>query len=226
MKTAIALPITLAVTAATSSAGADASARNRHLSSSSSSSSSESSSSKSSGSKSSKSSNPLGLATGDVYNWFLGTYVLVDETFISLLNGDVLPTVPVDPTSESGTLTIERLESTSGLAFQSTYQNSAIRLVSEGVASYNPKFSDEVELYCDHAEFKVPGGPPGWISLENAAFSDVSTFRYSQLPKFKDGEYIVSDWFINDFVPNVTQIFPEDAIVEVIGTTVWKKIYD
>ncbi len=208
MKTAIALPITLAVTAATSSAGADA-ARNRHLSSSSS-------------SKSSKSSNPLGLVTGGDFDWILGTYVPADETFISPINGDVL-TLPIQ--AGSGTLTIERLDSTSGLALQSTYENSAIRLVSEGVASYNPKFSDEVELYCDHAEFAVPGSP-GWISFENAAFSDVNKQRYSQLPKFKDGEYIVSDWFINDFIPNVTQIFEDDVIVEVIGTTVWKKISD
>jgi hypothetical protein len=176
----------------------------------------------SSSSKSSKSSNPLGLVTGKDFDWILGTYVPADETIISLINGDV-PPVPIQ--AGRRTLTIERLDSTSGLALQSTYENSAIRLVSEGVASYNPKFSDEVELYCDHAEFAVPGSP-GWISFENAAFSDVNTFRYSQLPKFKDGEYIVSDWFINDFIPNVTQIFEDDVIVEVIGTTVWKKISD
>lgn len=122
MKTAIALPITLAVTAATSS------------------------SSYSGSSKSSKSSNPLGLATGDVYNWLGGKYVAVNETFISLINGENLP---IPNPAGSGTLTIERLDSASGLAFQSTYENAAIRLVSEGVASYNPKYSDEVELYCD-----------------------------------------------------------------------------
>lgn len=68
--------------------------------------------------------------------------------------------------------------------------------------------------------------PANWVSFENSGFSDNNHFRYSQLPKFKDGEYIVSDWFINDFVSNVTQFFPEDAIVEVIGTTVWKKVSD
>ncbi len=97
---------------------------------------------------------------------------------------------------------------------------SAYRRIYEGVGSYNRRYSDEIEFYCDHTELLVDGT---WETLNITQESDVSTLRVSKLDG--DCSSVVADIYENGNVPaKLLPGLPDyDFQLERIGTILFSQ---
>ena len=142
------------------------------------------------------------LANGGDYKWVLGRYTECEYTGFRLKDGE-LREILGEECDDGEELVIERLgNDQNGLTFQATYNKPARgpaaprRYIYEGVASYNPKYIDQITFYTDHREKLVNGN---WEPYPDSQESDVSTIRVSQLDGY--GSSVVADVYRNGQVP-------------------------
>ena len=185
--------------------------------------------------KSGKSANALGLATPDDYKWFVGHYTVKDPyTLVALSNGE--SDISFSSTFEGGSLEVKNVlddDDLPTLKFEAAVYftwnlggiQSIFREVYDGVASYNPNFTNQVTLYSDHLEFQKPDG--SWALFPGSAASDVGHIKCSKLASVPSGRSIVCDGYNNDsFTANVPDVGEVPVHFENMASAVWTDVTD
>jgi len=169
--------------------------------------------------KSIKSSSGDGLANGEDYDWILGDYTAIYHSNVNLINGKPSGkprTRSGPPASYDRSLQIVRIgdDSSGGYAFGATYQvGNHVRSVFDGVGSFNPSFTNQINFYEDHLEWY---NGTDWTTLGSAENSDVSSMRCSQLQNEKAGSHrIVCDVYENE---NTGDSFHMEVISTILFT--------